>query len=481
MSQESIERLSEIWSAWGFTRYPQVAKLSDFLEPLEAEAHSKAGSHLDLRAVQCLLLDPEHVQAAHRPALRDATRCLPAEWRVGSEVDIAFVQAMLLAVRPKAPALAELMVAGRSAQRGREKQKPRLDAWLNSGRWEGVRHAGGSTRAPDFAVRSSPSFPKVDGAVAYLSMNTRQALLYPAIAPPLIDALSELNSAINEEFGKPDKAPWGEVEASITVLLQGTTLNMDFPSFCGDLIAIIEYLLRRLHAFSGSATLEPSLGKLKELRNESSKFSAYGRDLIHLLVGLKTEILRIHHVRETQSWQDEYRQWAEAVTTQAQSQMLASAEQKLLWWGQSRYCSPLLLPYRALRADPIATVWWAALEVAELGKPLEFAPLSAFLVNTLEKLGLDVNEKKSASAWLSSLAEVLKAVPSELRKHVTPKDPLKSLAEKDALGLPVTWLRLEKEGELSSAVALDLELEIDLGDLAEWLLGELLLDHRMAP
>ncbi|MBK7759368.1 MAG: hypothetical protein IPI35_23835 [Deltaproteobacteria bacterium] len=128
----------------------------------------------------------------------------------------------------------------------------------------------------------------------------------------------------------------------------------------------------------------------------------------------------------------------------------------------------------------IKTVWWAAVEVAELGKPLEFAPLSAFLVNTLETLGLRVEDQRPASVWLSSLAEVLRAVPHELREHVTPKEPLRSLAEKDALGLPVTWLRLGSAGELSSAVALNLERPIDLGDFAEWLLGELLLDHRMA-
>ena len=274
---------------------------------------------------------------------------------------------------------------------------------------------------------------------------------------------------------------WGSTEPQMKMLRENSNQSWNYPSFSHELTTILQSLSEVLSSLGCTQALEPSLGRLIEIRAANHGFGGYGRDLVHILRQAKSEILRIHHIRETQSWQDEYRRWAEAVTAQAKSQTLASAEQKLLWWSQSRYCAPLRRPYRTLRADPIATVWWAAVEVAELGKPLEFAPLSAFLVNTLETLGLDVNEKKSASAWLASLAEVLKAVPSELRTHVTPKDPLKSLAEKDALGLPVTWLRLEKEGELSSAVALDLELEIDLGDLAEWLLGELLLDHRMAP
>ena len=312
MSQESIKLFKEIWSDWGLGKHPTGANLQDFIAALEEEASSaSAGSDLELRVVQCILLDAESVGAASRPVLNEVTSCLGADWSMGDMKEVAFVQAMLIAVWPTAPALAGLMVAGRIAQRGRNNQKPRLSAWLTSGQ------------------------------------------------------------------------------------------------------------------------------------------------------------------------ENDYQRWAEMDAEETQSQMIDAAEQKLLWWGQARYCSLLRCPYRAIRTDAIKTVWWAAVEVAELGTLLEFAPLSAFLVNTLETLGLPVDDKRPASVWLSSLTEVLRAVPQELRDHVIPKEPLRSLAQKDALGLPVTWLRLGGAGELSSAVALDLECLIDLGDFAEWLLGELLLDHRM--
>jgi hypothetical protein len=313
VSQESIERFKEIWSSWGLGRFPMGANVQEFISALEEEAGSSSdGSTLELRVVQCILLDAESVGAAGRPVWNEVTSCLGADWSMGEMKEVAFVQAMLIAVWPTAPALAALTVAGRTTQRGRENQKPQISAWLTSGQ-------------------------------------------------------------------------------------------------------------------------------------------------------------EVDHDR-----------WAGMDAEETQSQMIGAAEQKLLWWGHSRYCSPLRCPYRAIQTDSIKTVWWAAVEVAALGALLEFAPLSAFLVNTLETLGLRVDDERPASVWLSSLAEVLRAVPHELREHVVPKEPLRSLAEKDALGLPVTWLRLGRSGELSSAVALDFERPIDLGGFAEWLLGELLLDHRMA-
>lgn len=483
MSQESIERLKEIWSSWGLGRYPMGANVQEFISALEEEAGSAPeGASLELLAVQCILLDSESVGASNRPALTDVTTCLGADWSMGDMKDVAFVQAMLLAVRPTAPVLAELMVAGRAAQRGRDKQKPRLGAWLTSGRRESIRQVIGSINAPKLTPRPPPSFAHVDAAVEHLSKNTGQALPYSAIAPHLLKALDELNVAIHKVRGAVPRVNWGATEPQMKMLRENANQPWNYPSFSHELTTILQTLSEGLSSLGCTQAIEPSLGRLIEIRATNHAFGGYGRDVVHILRQVKSELIRIHYIRETQSWHEEYRRWAEAVTVQAQSQMLASAEQKLLWWGQSRYCSPLRLPYRSLRAAPIDLVWWAAVEVAELGKLLEFAPLSAFLVNTLETLGLDVTESRPASAWLSSLAEVLRAVQPELRRHVVPKDPLKNLAAKDALGLPVTWLRLGgEEGELSSAVALDLDLEIDLGDLAEWLLGELLLDHRMAP
>lgn len=481
MSQESVERFREIWGKWSGGKYPQNAKLGQFLTALEDQTHAASvSSSGDLRAVQCILLDSESVGAPSRLAIHEVTRCLGDEWSMEDTKDVNFVQAMLLAVRPKAPSLAELMVAGRAAQRGRNSQQSLIPKWLNSAQGEPRRAGGSNVPTVSFVPRSAPSFANFDAAVEYLLTNSHQDLRFSGFSSQLLTALDELNLAIGQEVDSKAAVDWGDASASRQTLQDNKKSQWNYAHFGSDLNILLSHLIKRITALGSSLKVELVLRRLTELQGNAHGFNIYGKDLVQTLVQIKSEILQTHHTRETQSWQQEYRRWAEAVTALVQPQALASAEQQLLWWGQSRYCSPLRCSYRTLRSNLIETVWWAAVEVAEIGKPLEFAPLSAFLVNALETLGLDVNEKKPASDWLASLGEILKAYDDNIRKYVTPKDPLKSLAEKDALGLPVTWLRLKRTGELSSAVALNLELEIDLGEFSEWILGELLLDHRMA-
>ncbi|WP_437307002.1 GTPase-associated system all-helical protein GASH [Sorangium sp. So ce388] len=160
------------------------------------------------------------------------------------------------------------------------------------------------------------------------------------------------------------------------------------------------------------------------------------------------------------------------------------AELNLLWWGQARYCRVLKSPYRRLRSEEGVMLWCAAREAAQLSLSLEVEPAAAYLVETLHALDQDISEKKPLFRWMEGLLAALR----DARVETPPLSRrLEQLAKDDALGLPVTWVRLQaavKEPltRAADAVALDLDLdaEIDRGQWASWLFRETLLDLRIA-
>jgi hypothetical protein len=160
------------------------------------------------------------------------------------------------------------------------------------------------------------------------------------------------------------------------------------------------------------------------------------------------------------------------------------AERELLWWGQARFCHTLRKPFRRL-GDPEQVLWWAAKEVSERVDLADVEPAAAYLGETLHALGQDLNEKRPLRDWMRGLHQVLKGPDAKLVPKIEPS--LEKLVEKDALGLPVTWIRWQASAgkefdaeEADKAIALDLETEIDRWQWATWVLRELLLDLHFA-
>ncbi|WP_437780664.1 GTPase-associated system all-helical protein GASH [Sorangium sp. So ce1097] len=172
--------------------------------------------------------------------------------------------------------------------------------------------------------------------------------------------------------------------------------------------------------------------------------------------------------------QDEMRRMREERTK-------SRAELDLLWWGQARYCRACQKSYRRM-SDPADVLWWAAREAAELSRSLDVEPAAAYLVETLRALNQDIFERKPLLRWMEELHAALTKAPSSAPPL---SQRLQQIANDDALGLPVTWVRLQAAAKeplagASDAIALNLDAEIDRGAWASWLFRETLLDLRLA-
>lgn len=172
--------------------------------------------------------------------------------------------------------------------------------------------------------------------------------------------------------------------------------------------------------------------------------------------------------------------------TEAQAQRAATltsqrpAAHDLLWWGQARYCKTLATPYRRM-SNATDVVWWASREAASLSASIETEPAAAYLVETLHALGQDVFEKRALNVWMEQLHGALSRASS---KAPSVSERLKKIADDDALGLPVTWVRLRASHKepltaAADAIALDLDAMLDLGQWASWIFRESLLDLRL--
>lgn len=159
-------------------------------------------------------------------------------------------------------------------------------------------------------------------------------------------------------------------------------------------------------------------------------------------------------------------------------------ELELLWWGQARYCHTQRSPYRRLFKDPAQrdlSFVHACMEAAERAKTLDPEPAAAFLIETLDDIGWDVDERRPIRAWMDNTTAALKTAGSAPALC----QALHALATRDCLGLPATRARLTARGvpEQADVPALsDAEtLEIDRGQWATWLFKEQILNLRMSP
>jgi hypothetical protein len=156
---------------------------------------------------------------------------------------------------------------------------------------------------------------------------------------------------------------------------------------------------------------------------------------------------------------------------------------QLLWWGQARYSRTLRRPYRRFPEKSDIPFWaaWEASQIAFDAK-VEVEPAAAYLVEVLHSLGLDVEEKKPLREWMIELHASLARADDNVHS-VCPA--LTKLASEDALGMPVTWVRLQSSARrglegAEDAVALDLGAPIDRGQWAAWIFREALLDRHSA-
>ncbi|WP_437525467.1 GTPase-associated system all-helical protein GASH [Sorangium sp. So ce726] len=153
-------------------------------------------------------------------------------------------------------------------------------------------------------------------------------------------------------------------------------------------------------------------------------------------------------------------------------------ELDLLWWGQARYCRGLRMPYRRMKSNPDALLWWAAIEAAELSLSVNVEPAAAYLVEMLNDLGQEVSEQKSVIGWMEGLRATLASAGD---KALRLSEGLDRIASIDPLGLPVTWTRRQtaRQEPLTTAgdvIGLNLDEKIDRGQWVSWIFREALLD-----
>ncbi|WP_309896696.1 GTPase-associated system all-helical protein GASH [Archangium sp.] len=163
----------------------------------------------------------------------------------------------------------------------------------------------------------------------------------------------------------------------------------------------------------------------------------------------------------------------------------------LLWWGQARYSSIKRRSYRRI-SDATERLWWMTWESSDLAMPLAVEPATAFLIETLYQLDNRSDApKRPLKEWLAEFIGSLRQI-HEHGQHVsaiTMSKRLETLAREDALGLPVTWARLQAanpkpfEGSLEERIRTDISVDpdtlLDLGDWAAWVFREALLDRHL--
>lgn len=146
-------------------------------------------------------------------------------------------------------------------------------------------------------------------------------------------------------------------------------------------------------------------------------------------------------------------------------------------------------------------LWWMATEFAERAESLPVEPSASLLMEMAVGLGHPLTDKEPLSVWMEALYAVLqKCCPpayetdrlkklSEAEKASVPlHDSLKKLVEACAVGLPISWMRLQAERQVpverlnadaASRLGLDPTTPLDRGDWIALVFKELLLNRRI--
>jgi hypothetical protein len=482
----SLSRFNVICKQWGLSWKPPDVKVTTLLDLtaqwMATEGHTAAGA---LRMTQVLLVDPERPGAGDRAAISALFGPLLQEWEIaGSDPrDVFLLQALVMAVQERGPAVAGLMQGARGLQRGRGRQQEGIETWLESAAHT-ERYSIPTFRLPwpPPAEPSNVDLADIDQAIQNLRTHASAACTLEVFGPHLMIALSGLRDAYVRLSHPASRNQFVSTDQDIAYMESNKTTNWNLAQYGPQLVRILDDM---------GAVLSPdfyplpfaSLGHIRQHQNTPWAFSNFAPQLIDVLLHFRAAIKTLAERKRLELWDQSLRIWSQELATTLQNQLPQAVnrpELELLWWGQARYCHALAQPYRRLRTTPAAATWWAAWEVAERAVDLEYAPSAAYLVNTLEDIGIDVAEERPASAWIAELVEQLRPLRTTHPSVVQPTEPLHGLAKADALGLPVTWARLGGLGDATEQVALDMDQIVDRGEFASWILGELLLDRRMA-
>lgn len=239
---------------------------------------------------------------------------------------------------------------------------------------------------------------------------------------------------------------------------------------------------------------DPNMQHLENYRGNSWSFSNFSTQLIGVLESHRAALTTLDSrtnatIAALSETLTQLANQIEPVLTTSLSQSRALSN--FLWWGQSRYSQAARRPYRRIE-NATERLWWMAWEASKLALDLAVDPAASFLVETLYQLeGKADDQKRPLKDWLGELILVLRSLHQTGRQTGTlaMSETLKQLATEDALGLPVTWARLEAEnpkrqdsdiGERArEALAIDLDAPISRGDWAAWLFREALLDRQL--
>jgi len=492
-SRESrlLDRFSRIWSAWGVGRAPSP-ELKPVLLALDSWlAEGRSRPEVVLRACQVLLTDPEQ-GGPRRAAVNDVVAAVRDVWEQAGfeDRDVLMLQAGLLAVWPEdagagAFGLASLLCAGWEGTPARGPQQQHLVSW-----WERTRalDVGGVGAPPKIEVSTPPQSPPtgldfrlVDSDLGFLRVHKQTGWDFNSYAPQLTSTLRWLMDSYQRLVPAKERKNIIAANGSLDTLVANHGSGWRFNHLHPHLMPVLNALM------SAADHIDPNIGSrhqgaLTHLRNNGGNawhFNSFGPQLVELLDALlqvldalvgNTATLRIwlnNDLRpHLQAQSTAIQQLADTRNTQV-------PETELLWWGQARYCHLLRKPYRRI-TDPAEKLWLAAREVATRARHLDAEPAAAYLVQTLQDMGLDVDEVRTVADWSEAARGAISASPAAV------SEPLRSLATTDAQALPITWLRLGLDGDVGSRTGISPDHRLDLGDWAGWLLRELLLDLRMA-
>ena len=426
MEEQLLPRFSGIWRDWGFDAPTRTERLPEALTALHAwgQEHGQGGAPA-LRVCQVLALDAERPGVLTRASTRLVLDVVDSVWPLFDNLHL--LQAMIVAACPT-PALGELVPV--SAQLGRTKHVASIQRWLTKR----------NSRASQ-----SPGAEGVAASLQWLWDNRESAVTSNSYGPHLASFLAGISASSDLTVESREFAG-----GAIAKVRECAERNAPWSDLVVPLVESIESVWAGTRPGFGSPRARRAFWALLKSGGANWNWATASQYVLPEMYALAALVRR------------------------------DGASNDLLWWGQARYCHTLQQPYRKLTSEPLQALWWAAREVAERAEALPFAPTAAYLVNTLEAMGLDVGEKRPARAWLEALRAALESLPAEHSRTVQVAEPLRQLAEEDATALPVTWVRLRSPGtDPLTAVALPLDQTIDLGDLATWVLGEVLLERRL--
>jgi hypothetical protein len=226
------DRLTDIWTEWGL-RAEEASAQHAALPALRAWLEKGTNEpEIIIRAVQCLLTDPELPGARKRGCWKFATREISKHWPGlgGVERPVLSVQALLLAAWPdKAPEnghrLLGLMGGAWEVVQGRGQE--RIQGWRRAVQTSSEARSLQDSRIMVQKLATTTEFAgvdlnSVDASLHHLRQNTNTAWSFNGFAPHLLKILDGYRSAI-ESVGNA----LAGISSQLSAALQQQTRNLE--------------------------------------------------------------------------------------------------------------------------------------------------------------------------------------------------------------------------------------------------------------